>query len=87
MVACAAICAPDDEEARYLAGPSRLSFARLRQGRPGRFPTPEEAAEPQVLGPGGVRGQDGLGSAVIGGPEKVRDRARSSSPSARAPRS
>ena len=35
MVAAAAICAPDDEEARYLAGPSRLSFARLRQGRPG----------------------------------------------------
>ena len=38
------ICAETDEEARWLAGPSRLAFSRLRSGRPGRFPTPEEAA-------------------------------------------
>jgi luciferase family oxidoreductase group 1 len=44
MVAVSAICAPTDEEAEYLAGPSGLSFLRLRQGRPGRLPTPEEAA-------------------------------------------
>ena len=44
MVACAALCADDDERARYLSGPARLSMARLRAGRPTRFPTPEEAA-------------------------------------------
>ena len=47
MVAVAVICAEDDERARWLAGPARLSMARLRTGRPGRFPSPEEAAAHQ----------------------------------------
>jgi luciferase family oxidoreductase group 1 len=72
MVAVAVICAEDDERARWLAGPSKLSMARLRAGMPTRFPTPEEAAanplseaEKALLG--------GLsGSAVIGGPETVK---------------
>lgn len=45
MVAASAVCAPTDEEADWLAGPAGLSFLRLRQGRPGRMPTPQEAAE------------------------------------------
>ncbi len=45
MVAVGVICAESDEEARWLAGPSRLAFSRLRKGRPGRFPSPEEAAD------------------------------------------
>ncbi|MCB0858195.1 MAG: LLM class flavin-dependent oxidoreductase [Solirubrobacterales bacterium] len=44
MIGVGVICAETDEEARWLAGPSRLAFARLRSGRPGRFPSPEEAA-------------------------------------------
>jgi luciferase family oxidoreductase group 1 len=44
MVAVNTICAETDEQARWLAGPSTLSFLRLRQGRPGRLPTPEAAA-------------------------------------------
>jgi luciferase family oxidoreductase group 1 len=44
MVAAAVICADTEERARYLAGPSALSFLRLRQGRPGQLPSPEEAA-------------------------------------------
>jgi luciferase family oxidoreductase group 1 len=44
MVAAAAICAETDERARFLAGSSALSFLRLRQGRPGQVPPPEEAA-------------------------------------------
>ena len=44
MVAVGVICAETDERARWLAGPSRLAFSRLRQGNPGRFPSPEEAA-------------------------------------------
>jgi luciferase family oxidoreductase group 1 len=39
------VCAETDERARWLAGPSALSFVRLRQGRPTSLPTPEEAAE------------------------------------------
>lgn len=44
MIGVGVICAETDEEARWLAGPSRLAFSRLRSGRPGRFPTPEEAS-------------------------------------------
>jgi luciferase family oxidoreductase group 1 len=44
MVALAVVCAESDERARFLAGPSALSFLRLRAGRPGLMPTPEEAA-------------------------------------------
>jgi luciferase family oxidoreductase group 1 len=45
MVAVNAICADTDERAEWLSWPSALSFLRLRQGRPGPLPTPEEAAE------------------------------------------
>jgi len=44
MIAAGVICAETDERARYLAGSSALSFLRLRQGRPGQVPPPEEAA-------------------------------------------
>src|SRR5262245_25493047 len=74
MVAVAAICAEDDERARWLAGPARLSFARLRQGRPTRFPTPEEAAEHEFTPQEEATVSAVQGSAVIGGPEKVRGR-------------
>jgi luciferase family oxidoreductase group 1 len=71
-VACAVICAEDDERARWLAGPARLSFARLRAGNPGRFPTPEQAAD-HVFSPSQEASVSQVsGSAVIGGPEKVR---------------
>ncbi|WP_203909897.1 LLM class flavin-dependent oxidoreductase [Rhizocola hellebori] len=45
MVAVSAICAPTDEEAEYLAGPVGLAFLQLRQGKPGRMPKPQAAAE------------------------------------------
>lgn len=70
MVAAAAIVAEDDERARWLAGPARLSFARLRSGRPTRFPTPEEAAEHDFT-PGEEAAVKTV-SGVIGDPEKVR---------------
>jgi len=44
MVAVNAVCAETDERAEWLAGPAALAFLRLRQGRPGRLPTPEQAA-------------------------------------------
>ena len=45
MLGVNVVCAPDDREARHLAGPLALAITRLRQGRPGVYPTPEEAAE------------------------------------------
>ena len=44
MLGVNVLCAPDEAEARFLSGPSALSMARLRQGRPGLYPTPEAAA-------------------------------------------
>ncbi|MGH9018207.1 MAG: LLM class flavin-dependent oxidoreductase [Acidimicrobiales bacterium] len=44
MVAVSVVCAESDDEAQWLAGSSRLAFVRLRSGRPGRLPTPQEAA-------------------------------------------
>ncbi|HEY0581990.1 MAG TPA: LLM class flavin-dependent oxidoreductase [Chloroflexota bacterium] len=44
LVAAAVVCAESDERAAWLALPGALSFLRLRTGRPGLLPTPEEAA-------------------------------------------
>jgi luciferase family oxidoreductase group 1 len=74
MVACAALCAADDEQARYLSGPARLSMARLRAGRPGRFPTPEEAAAHEFTESEEASVKPLSGSAAIGGPETVRNK-------------
>jgi luciferase family oxidoreductase group 1 len=45
MIGVPVICAETEERARWLSGPSALSFVRLRQGRPTPLPTPEEAAD------------------------------------------
>jgi luciferase family oxidoreductase group 1 len=44
MVAVSVLCAPSEEEARWLAGPSALTILQLRTGRLGPVATPEEAA-------------------------------------------
>jgi luciferase family oxidoreductase group 1 len=44
MVAANVLCADTADRARWLAGPGALSIVRLRQGRPGPIPSPEEAA-------------------------------------------
>jgi luciferase family oxidoreductase group 1 len=44
MVAVSTVCADTDERADWLAGPSGLSFLRLRAGRPEPLASPEEAA-------------------------------------------
>jgi len=44
MIAAGVICAGTDEHAKFLAGASALSFLKLRTGRPGKVPTPDEAA-------------------------------------------
>jgi luciferase family oxidoreductase group 1 len=45
MIGVPVICAETADRARWLSGPSALSFIRLRQGRPTQLPTPEAAAE------------------------------------------
>lgn len=44
MLGVSVVCAETEGDARWLAGPGKLAFVRLRSGRPGRYPTPEEAA-------------------------------------------
>ncbi len=66
------ICAETDERARWLAGPGALSFLRLRSGRPGRFPTPEEAAAYTYSPAERSFVESWTGSHVIGSPETVR---------------
>jgi luciferase family oxidoreductase group 1 len=72
MVAAAVICAETDQRARELAAPSGLAMLRLRQGRPGVWPSPEEAAaypytalDRQII-------SSATGSHIVGGPETVR---------------
>jgi luciferase family oxidoreductase group 1 len=73
MLGVNVVCAETDERARWLGGPGALAFLRLRSGRPGRYPTPEEAAEYRFT-PGereAIRGW--TSSHVVGDPDTVRD--------------
>jgi luciferase family oxidoreductase group 1 len=72
MVAVAVICAPTTEEAQFLAGSARLSFLRLRSGRPGRLPSPEEAAEYQFTPTEREIVRHWTTSHVVGDPASVR---------------
>ncbi len=72
MIAANVLAAETDEQARYLAGPGGLSFLRLRSGRPGPFPSPEEAASYPYTRQERAFVDDRLAQQVIGGPESVR---------------
>jgi luciferase family oxidoreductase group 1 len=72
MVAVSVLCAPTEEEARYLAGSSALSVLQRRRGVMGLMPSPDEAAaypfsdeETQVV-------DEALATHVIGDPDAVR---------------
>jgi luciferase family oxidoreductase group 1 len=71
-VACWAICAETEEEAQYLAAPSRMTFRLLRQGELIKVPTPETALDYLKSigqdGPGWIPGRRG----ILGTPEQVR---------------
>jgi luciferase family oxidoreductase group 1 len=71
MVCVSVLAAEDDERARYLAGSGALSFLQLRQGKPGRVPSPEEAARYPYSELERSFVDDRLASQVIGGPETV----------------
>jgi len=72
MVAAAVVCADTDERARWLAGSGALSFLRLRAGRPGRLPSPEEAAAYPYTESEHAFLRDRQATQVIGSPETVR---------------
>jgi luciferase family oxidoreductase group 1 len=72
MVAAAVVCADTDERARWLAGSGALSFLRLRAGRPGPLPSPEEAAAYPYTELERAFIQDRQATQVIGAPETVR---------------
>lgn len=72
MVAASVLVADTDAEAQRLAEPSRLAFLRLRQGRPGPFPSPEQA-QAHSYSPQEQAALDSvLASQIVGGPDTVR---------------
>jgi luciferase family oxidoreductase group 1 len=72
MVATAVVCAESDDRARWLAGSGALSFLRLRAGRPGPLPSPEEAAAYPYTDRERAFVEDRQATQVIGSPETVR---------------
>jgi luciferase family oxidoreductase group 1 len=71
MLGVAVICAEDDERAQWLAAPSLLSFLRLRSGRPGTMPTPEEAADYPYSAAERAFVERRLDDMIVGGPDAV----------------
>ena len=72
MVAAAVICADTDERARVLAGSGALSFLRLRSGRPGPLPSPDEAAAYPYNELERAFVADRQASSILGSPETVK---------------
>jgi luciferase family oxidoreductase group 1 len=71
MVAATVLCAPTDDEARWLAQSSALSILHLRTGRLGLFPSPEEAASHQFSPPEQALVDDAMSTHLIGTPSAV----------------
>jgi luciferase family oxidoreductase group 1 len=72
LIGVAVIAADSDEQARRLAAPGLLSFLRLRIGRPGPLPSPEEAAGYQYTPSERRIVEARLTNQILGGPETVR---------------
>ena len=73
MIGAAVVCAESDERARWLHGSAKLSFLRLRTGRPGTYPSPEEAAAYEYTPDQLEFVESWTASHVVGSPETVRD--------------
>ena len=72
MIGVAVVCAENDEHARWLHGPAKLSFLRLRSGRPSTLPSPEEAAAYDYSAPERSFVEDWTASHIVGSPATVR---------------
>jgi luciferase family oxidoreductase group 1 len=71
MVAVTVLCAPTEDEARWLSGPSALSTLQLRTGRLGPIPTPEEAEAYPFTAAERAIVDESMSSHLIGTPETV----------------
>jgi luciferase family oxidoreductase group 1 len=71
VVGVAAVCADTDQEARWLHGSMQLSMLRLRSGRPGPLPSPEEAAAFTYSASDRHTIEQATGSHVVGDPASV----------------
>ncbi|MBO0693322.1 MAG: LLM class flavin-dependent oxidoreductase [Acidimicrobiaceae bacterium] len=71
MVGVAVVVADTEAEARFQHGSSRLSMLRLRTGRRGQLPSPEEAAEYQLTPREKLIVASATGSHVVGDPAQV----------------
>jgi luciferase family oxidoreductase group 1 len=72
IVAASVLVADTDERAQELAAPTALAFLRSRQGRPGPFPSPEEAAAHRFTDQERSALDSVLGSQIVGAPDSVR---------------
>jgi luciferase family oxidoreductase group 1 len=72
MIGAIVVVADTDEEARRLALPAALSFLALRQGRPGVYPTVEDAAAHPWTADEREFADRWFDSNVVGGPDTVR---------------
>jgi luciferase family oxidoreductase group 1 len=72
MVATAVVCADTDDRARWLAGSGALSFLKLRSGRPGPLPSPQEAEDYPYTDLERAYILDRQATQIIGAPETVR---------------
>jgi luciferase family oxidoreductase group 1 len=72
MIGVSVVCADTAEHARWLAAPQGLAMLRLRTGRPGPQPTPEEAAAHSYTPAETELVRSITGSHVVGDPEQVR---------------
>lgn len=71
MIGVSAVCAETQERAEWLAAPGALSFVRMRSGRPGKFPTPEEANAYQYSPAEQALLATRKGSQIVGDPPTV----------------
>ena len=72
MVAAAVVCADTDDRARWLAGSGGLSFLKLRSGRPGPLPSPQEAEDYPYTHLERAHILDRQATQIIGAPGSVR---------------
>jgi luciferase family oxidoreductase group 1 len=72
MIGVAVVCADSDEHARWLHGPAKLSFLRLRSGRPSTLPSPEEAAAYEYSPAERDFADSWTASHIVGSPETAR---------------
>ena len=73
MVAVSVLCAPSEDEARWLSGSTALSILQLRTGRLGPLPSPEEAAAYEFTSAEEAVVGEAMSTHLIGDPDIVTD--------------